>query len=237
MAIFSAAELVKKSTAQIWYKRKHPEEKKPSDRQLKGNEVAESKAISPFQEVGNYFPENLTKSRIYYSIDEVRLSKHGLYLIEHKMVDDPNNCPEWFLQSALIQTAFNSSMAMFVEHLRTAKFVKGDKYQLNISGLKVRPRLLFGDTWYYVSCDERAVIRFYLTKARASLEYETAKRFDNTYKQKEWELYFKNLINFRKCEAPKHDPVWVDRIGFVASINDKAVPDFTQLRIVNNEQK
>lgn len=215
---YSAALLVKRSAKQLNYYIRHGHESssnslnpndtieyfkvEPSERQIKGNEHAEAKATSPYIEMLGVF--NHKDISIYFSIDEVVQTLRGDYLIEHKWLDESTEVEKWFFIQSVIQTAFLGSLSIYCKDLRTAGFVDESKPRFNISlGDRLFSRLHFGNARYDVKFDPVQVIRFFLTKARCAKDYRLARRFDETYKFREWDAYFKNHIKYRKLQERK----------------------------------
>ena len=195
---FSASQLVKCSAKQLWYLRKHPEaKKKVTPLQLKGSEYAENNSISPFIEMSGRFTHK--EIDIYYSVDEVRLIKGGVaYAIEHKMVDFKDDA---FEIRSIIQTAFYGALMYYGDGLlRTATYQPGKKYNIKLPA-RVYHYLNFGGKYIKISCDAEQVMRFFLTKARASMKFSTAKRFDDRYNKRE-HSYFKDFIDI-KYQGPR----------------------------------
>jgi hypothetical protein len=191
---FSGALLVKNSAKQLCYKRSHVPKSPASEKKEEGNTWALEQAKSKYFEMqGEFVNKNL---HIYFTIDEVRKRLSNLTLIEHKMVDP--EASEWFFHSSLIQTAFFGAMAQHVDKLYTAKFYKGDRHEILLESKTLKNVLNFGGKKWKVEFDSSQVIRFFLTKARASLEYDSAIRFDKRYKHREWDDWFKDLIQFKK---------------------------------------
>lgn len=206
---YSAAYLVKRSAKQLNYFINHmPEgktgeglvldyfEKLPSERQIKGNEHAAAKSESPYVEMLGVFKHRDTF--IYFSIDEIKRTHRGDYLIEHKWLDDPENVEDWFFVQSLIQAAFQGSLASFVKDFKTAGFVPKDqqRHELTLKD-KFYVRLAFGEKTYDVKFDPLPIMRFFLTKARCALKFSLAKQFDDTYRFNEWQ-YFKHHIKYRR---------------------------------------
>lgn len=189
---FSAAQLVKNSAKSICYLRNHPKERNRSTPgALKGNELA-SKKIKGFQEMGCKY--EWKDHVVHLSYDEVRLSSKFIDLIEHKSIQY-GPAPDWYFKQSLIQVAFYHALGISYPRrdLETSKFFrkfgwKTIKYEPT---RKTRSYLFFGDTKYRVKIKKgsrQKILNFFLTKAEASLGYDTAKNFDLKYKHKEWEV-------------------------------------------------
>ena len=191
---FSAAQLSKMSAAQICYLRDKPSPA-PSDRMIRGDSFADQHSQALTVEMqGCYRRGDID---LWFTIDEVRSKGRRIYLIEHKLTE---NAETWFFRSALIQTAFLAALAQQQPLLKTAKWKGEPSFSLDLTGQECHSVLNFGGLYYKVNADSEAVMRFFLTKARASREFTTAKRFDATYNKKEWD-YFKDAIKYRKWKA------------------------------------
>lgn len=204
LSSFSASELVKKSAAQLkWHRDARAKSEKngtfvvsppPTAQMLQGEAWAKEHTKSKYVEMGGAFRRD--DVTIWFSIDEVRSQVRCLKLIEHKMTSET---PEpWFLESALIQTAFYGAMASHLEELNTAKFHTGEKHCLYIADKPLRSELHFGNRKFFVSYDATPILRFYLTKARTTWDYDRARAFDKTYKHQEWDRWFYNYITFKE---------------------------------------
>lgn len=206
---YSAAYLVKRSTKQLNYFIRHmpaekvndsilidPFEVIPSERQVKGNASAESKAESPYVEMLGIFKHR--DISIYFSIDEIRRKSRRDYIIEHKWLEDPDEVEDWFFLQSIIQTAFLGSLSSFVKNFKTAGFVANDKprHELVLKD-KFFTRLQFGEKQYDIKFEPLPIMRFFLTKARAAQKFSRAKQFDDSFRFNEWS-YFKDYIKYRK---------------------------------------
>jgi hypothetical protein len=205
---YSAAFLVKRSTKQLNHFIRHappdktekvlvvdPFEKLPSERQIKGNEHAESKAQSPYVEMLGVF--NHKDIFIYFAVDEFRRKRYD-YLIEHKWLEDQSVVEDWFFKQSLIQSAFLGALATFTKEFKTAGYVTSEtKHTFKLKD-NFYTRLHFGDKEYDIKFQPIPIMRFFLTKARCAKKYSLAKRFDSTYRFKEWDDYFKDHIKYRK---------------------------------------
>lgn len=206
----SAALLVKCSTVQLnkFYrdavKAKLPSEKLllpsnnlPTLNQKIGNEAARSKAVSPYIEMQGEFKHK--DISILFTIDEVIEKKTCYHLIEHKWLKDENSYEEWFLINSVIQTAFLGSLAHYSRDLKTANFVDSEKHSLTLNK-RIISKLQFGNTTYNIKPNPLGVMRFYLTKARAIIDYNKSKRFDTVFKHNEMS-YLKNHISYLKART------------------------------------
>lgn len=211
----SAALLVKRSAAQLaYYASKNGFESTFPERtpvttaaQIAGDASAAKQSKSQFVEMSGVFNklniQTQKQMEIFHSIDELELISKRVYVIEHKHIESEATKADWFFQASLIQTAFMGALVQFGErYYRTARYHPGEKHQvkLPIDG-RVITRLCMEGTYYAVTFDPVKVMKFYLTKARAvEQKHEVAKRFDEAYKQKEWDSYFKDVISYRKWD-------------------------------------
>jgi len=209
MNTFSASLLVKQSASQIFYLRSQDKKRKtfkkgePSSFQISGNDYAASRCKSKYIEMQGIF--NKPYAKIYFSFDEVRKIGNKLILIEYKLYDSfEEPVPDWFIENSLIQTALQGSLLeadlyRYSEvELNTASYVKADCLTLKVSKeTKLVSKLDINKKVHKVTYNPFPILQFYMTKARASLKYETAKKFDNAYKHKEWS-YLKNFIAISK---------------------------------------
>jgi hypothetical protein len=198
----SAAELVKRSAAQLWFFTNHPERRKKNEtfQKIAGQKFAKQNTKSKYIEMGNYYLYN--GHRIYFAIDEVNKEKGKMHLIEHKMVKNFDECPPWYFQNSLIQVAFYGALTNRQTKLRSAKFT-GQSYEIRTQS-RMYSKLNFGGKWYTVTYDAEPVMDFFMKKIRALESYKQAKAFDTLYKHREWEEHFKKYIRYRKVNR-KHE--------------------------------
>ena len=190
----SASQLIKCSAAQLLYKRDKPRPAQ-TPAQAKGNSYSEKVSVSEYLEMGGVF--KYSDIEIHFSIDEVQKKKGRIYLVEHKMVSGDYEI--WYLLNSIIQTALYGSLAQYCTSLKQARWAPNFELEPRILDLD-KPcysRLNFGGTLYRVTFDATQVIRFFLTKARASKNWNTAKAFDATWKFKEWS-WLEQFIHYKK---------------------------------------
>lgn len=195
---FSASQLCKQSAAQIKFLRDKPK-RPPTEQMLKGDKFADASSISELIEMSGCYYRN--GNAIHFSVDEVRELKGKIHLIEHKMVTGHSN--DEYFKSCIIQTAFYGCLTSLVPSLRTASWAKGEEHFMNLEqlrseGFSFHSFLNFGGRKYRINYEIEPIMRFFLTKARATLApYEVTKRFDAAYRN-EWE-YFRKCIKYRKA--------------------------------------
>lgn len=222
---FSAALLVKQSCRQLNYHVRQnlkkgnnsaiPDafSKLPTTEQLDGNKWADSQ-VKGLSEMRGQF--HYRDHVIYFSFDEARVSPKGklITFVEHKKPSERGkiiqslgralNDEEFeesqlrYFRESVIQTALFRSLFHYSDKiLKPASFSK-ETCTLDCSNAKASFVLNFGGTRYRVYAPEpNMVARFYLTKLRASLDYEKSTRFDNSWKRREWE-FFKQYVKIHK---------------------------------------
>lgn len=157
---------------------------------------------------------------IYFSFDEVRPTpkRKRATFIEHKQPSSPDRgfkvedgvkrcliteerdeAFDRYFKLSLIQVAFFAALFHFSpKQLKPASFSK-ETEMLDLRGTQVTFKLNFGGEMFYVYISKPIMImRFYLIKLRASLDYEKSGRFDNSWKGKEWN-FFDEYIRIRKA--------------------------------------
>ncbi len=202
---FGAANLVKYSCKQLAKLSKYPTsfDSFHTEQVDEGAAFQKAQSVCPYIEMGSTFTypsEQHGTIHIKFCIDEIILyEKNKVYFVEHKLVKEP--VEDWYFKSCLIQAGFYKSLSDYCNYYQTASFVKGETYKLDLSNSLKYTRLNFGGTWYSIIVRHpNEVIRFYLTKARASRNFGTAARFDEKFKHKEWGAFFKDF--YRKWEKP-----------------------------------
>ena len=206
--IYSAADLVKRSCAQIVYFR----------------ETGKEKPVSPKMSVGISFQESITQresltnevacemrgcynykdNSIFFCIDMV---KNGEFF-EIKSVTDENGVdtldyPEWYLQSSLLQCVAYKTLLLNMDGntLVTPKFRLDAGFEditINVDK-QAQFNLIFGNvgTFKVNVTDDAKVLKFIQDKVDALLNYTTARAFDAQYKHKEFEI-LRDCFTFEK---------------------------------------
>lgn len=187
MTHFSTANLIKQSALQLCYLRNNRNKIVVTDGQVKGNAIALSKSRSKYIEMrGTYCYDDML---FHYVFDEV-IDSSRLEFIEHKST--MYGTPDWYINSSILQMALYSSLVHVNDNsnLVTASFVKGDKHSLSIANrYKVFKVVFDNNTEYTVnSINPEKIVAFYISKAIASMSYDTAREFDLKYKRKEFEI-------------------------------------------------
>ena len=206
---YSAALLVKQSAAQLNYHfRKAQKAGKgmvvpdafeyiPTKEQKDGNKWADDQTVSDFKEMRGQFTYD--GDTIYFCIDEIQVLKNRLKFIEHKKPPgDPKQ--KWYRENSIIQVAFYQSLLLYAD----SKLLVPSSFSSAISPISTRNFKITwilncgGDKYRITVKDHLKIMRFFLTKLRASRDYNTSKRFDQSWKHKEWQGWFKELVRYRK---------------------------------------
>ena len=193
----SLSDLLKKSAMQICYLRKNKDkEPEPTKKQLEGNEAHIAKAESKLIEMrGTYIYDELkdVQLHIHYSFDEIVPNDVACLFIEHKNITDGSTIELWYRNSCLLQTATYQAFAEKNPNtvLTTATFhvnQGNEKLYYDIKGLYPRSELHLNDIIYNViTLDAQQIVNYMLSKATATLEYETAKEWDKKNKFKDFD--------------------------------------------------
>ena len=205
----SMSDLLKKSAKQLCFLRKNEDQKKPpSTQMIEGDETAHAKATSKYIEMrGTYKPDiTITKDigqfLMHYAFDEIHVNDKSALFIEHKNVKDPDTVETWYLHSSLLQTAVYQALVKKNpnRNLYTATFhVKdgSEKQHLELKNLYENSQLHIGDDKYTVLVtNPQKLIDFYIKKAIASFNYQSAEAFDDKYKFHEYAA-LKDCFTFR----------------------------------------
>ncbi len=142
--------------------------------------------------------------KILARLDELSVDNNNLVYVEHKSVNPDYSDLDRYLQKSLIQTAFYTAILRRSEEL----FVKNN-LQCSVTIKKhnrVTPNqsiLNFGGALYEVTIgkEEEDLLRFFFTKARASLDYDKSKAFDDTYKDVYIDL-LQNCFDYKAVKCP-----------------------------------
>lgn len=191
---FSAKQLLTSSCMQLKYLRDNPQKKaEVSVGKLEGVKE-QHKMLSKFNAFGEelggvYKKDDIT---IFFSNDIVSLDK----IIEVKTINGKTE--DWYFNNSVLQCALYSSfIRLGSTMLTTSKFflAEGNPKRSIVVKRDIDYLLLFGDKLYkVVVTNPKQIVDFFINKAKATFEYETAKVFDKQYKFKEFETlkkYFK----------------------------------------------
>ena len=193
---FSASQLAKQSCSKIMFDQMHGYKTVVTDQMKEGEKWQQSQTTSPFYEMAGSLV--LSGVGFNFAVDEIRCTARSHWLIEHKMVSETPD--EWFFHSSIIQTAFYGALVRAGDgHLSTAKFMNDpNPKELFVPWQKAKSRLNFGGDMYNVTCNDVAVLKFFVTKGRCIGDWNKAKQFDATYKKQEWIKYFKDHVTFSR---------------------------------------
>jgi hypothetical protein len=195
----SASDLIKKSAKAICYFRKKRQTFKVTDRMIKGNEAAERKTISELKEMrGSYAIDNIL---IHYTFDEIQKEDNNITLIEHKNIEEDSIVEDWYVNYSILQLAFYYSLLLKnkSKEYYTAKFLRKQGYNTNYIKLSndniITAILYIGNDRYEVKpTAPTKIVNFYIDKANATFEYETAIEWDTKWKFKEYNHFKKNIL-------------------------------------------
>lgn len=187
----SLSDLLKKSSKQICYIRNKRKNIVPSKAKIAGSKEQEKKSISEYKEMrGTFSRDNLL---IFYSFDEMQISKDTLTLIEHKTIQDESTVEEWYFNSSVLQTAVYYAFLTenSAKEYYTAKFFRKQGHNTNYLDIskfsKINNILFFGKKKYQVTTtNTKELVNIYLKKARSTEEYFSATEWDDKWKFKEW---------------------------------------------------
>ena len=183
---FSAADLCKKSAAQILYLR-NKQERIRTWRMEMGikyqHQVAEQK-----EDAAEEFRTSIADG------DIVIFACHDIVcpdkLIEVKSIEGETE--QWYFESSLLQTAYYKSIVMSSDgHMFTPKFRLREGYKKEHK--KVNPNiayhLLFGEEEFDIEVQNpQKMVEYFFTKAEATLlDYATARAYDAEHKFKHYE--------------------------------------------------
>lgn len=206
----SLSDLLKKSAMQICYLRKNKEKIPPAtQQQIEGNEAAHAKALDEkyIEMRGTYVMDYLDKRiLIHYAFDEISPHEKGCLFIEHKNIKPGSTVELWYRNAAILQTGTYQAFARINpnKHLETAQFYidQGNpKIEMDLGTMYLHSELHFGNWIYTVHVPEaNELVDFYKRKAIASLDYDTARLWDDKYKRKEFDTNHR-YIAYREMQS------------------------------------
>jgi hypothetical protein len=183
-----------------------------TESQLKGNEFAEEASKSDYKEMrGSFIFDSKTLGdtiQINYCFDEVRSLPSKNIVIEHKSVilrDDEDVTTKEYLTDCVTQVGFYKALHEFSnKQYRTARFYEEAGWPVHTLNLSFKPiefLLHIGDKWYKINTkDPSEILRYYITKIKASKDFQKSRAFDLKYHNKSWN-YFKKFITRRVTKA------------------------------------
>jgi hypothetical protein len=206
---YSAADLVKRSCAQLVYFKNYKEDVL-SQRALNGEEY-QSKIVKD-ESLANTVADEM---RGCYSYDDVEIFfcidmiKNGEFYEIKSIQDDNGNetleYSEWYLNSSLLQCAFYKSLLMEMNgnKLYTPKFRLKEGYKMSCVEINNNANyyLKFGGVgvWRIDVVNPTDIIDFYKNKIAHITDYDDARAFDREFKWKEFEV-LKKYFTFSKIE-------------------------------------
>jgi hypothetical protein len=193
----SCASLVKCSAKQICFHRLNKKEQVVTEKMQEGQNYAKRNTISEFVEMRGTFKaaENIF---LHYAVDEIRVEKKVATFVEHKYIEPRSKIERWYFDISVLQVALYSALATENKSRKyvTATFHPGPKHTLDLAKHDIVSFLDFGTNYFVVNVtDTKALVDFYVEKAKASLGYDTAGEFDAKYKFKEY-AQLKKYIKF-----------------------------------------
>lgn len=220
MLLYSASQLLKQSCKQMNYLdwQKNPSNDKlmtdwdqfkgSTEAQLKGNEFAEEASKSDYKEMrGSFIFQSAQLNdtiQINYCFDEVRSLPSKNIVIEHKSIqfnEDDDVTSKEYLTDCVIQVGFYKALHEFSnKQYRTARFYEEAGWPVHTLNLSFKPIefvLHLGDKWYKINTKEPGeILRFFVTKIKASKDFQKSRAFDLKYEDNSWN-YFKKFITRR----------------------------------------
>jgi len=197
---YSAADLVKRSAAQILYLSKKRQE--IISKRMENGTAFQSKIVKD-SSLSNIVADEMrgchsikidnTDIEIFYCIDMI---KDGCFYEIKSVLDEFGNptteYPEWYLNSSLLQCAFYKALLMIdkVSRLYTPKFRLKQGYKR--SSCKIDSDndyyLIFGDIAKYKIevTDAKKIVDFYKKKIKSMTDFDSARSFDEKNKFKEY---------------------------------------------------
>ena len=177
----------------------HPELKQPPSQDVLNGEKFQNAVADTIpniigQEMRGKYQSELYGVTINFSNDIVCPDK----IIEVKSVRQPY--PDWYLHSSILQCAFYKSMMLLgARHLETASFYVnlGNKRVTTEFGDETRSIkyiLIFGEEKYEILVDNPyQIVSFFEYKAACCNDWTSAKRWDEKYKHREWDMLKNNI--------------------------------------------
>lgn len=190
---WSAALLVKLNAAQLNYHVRNYGKKRstwvPTDSQVAGTKFADSQVLGQYVEMVSSV--SYRDHEIFYSFDEIFKPGTVTYLIERKQPSKPGTekaKEEAYFLKAVAQLGFYQALFSIpgLNRFQTARFAvkKGASsvtFAIAHDAPRIKSVLQFGeDGTYYevVGIDTTRLLKYYMTKLRASMDYNRAREFD-----------------------------------------------------------
>lgn len=188
----SAAELIKQTARQWCHLHRNPHMKVAiaTEGQIEGNIAAERRRQSDYIEMRGLF--DYEHFNIYYCIDEIQVDGDILTFVEHKNLQPGQvSVPQWYLNTAIIQTAVYHSLALYNPHKHyvTATFKQMQGYPehtLDIGENVIQSVLMMGDRPIHIDVlNPKKIVSWFLNKLNSAQDYQAATDFDTLYDRKE----------------------------------------------------
>lgn len=194
---FSASDLIKCSAFQLAYVRHHHIKTHTSNYNREKGLAFEDKVAHSIKGSCSEMVTRLDfKGITIFASHDIVTDK---CLIEVKSYNPSISSGDWYFKSCLLQSAFYKSIFMLSDgHLATPRFKLNEGYDYEEKNLDINLpyHLRFSDKEYDIKVhNPQKIVSFFYTKAAASLDYETAKTFDASYKHKEFDA-LKHLFSF-----------------------------------------
>lgn len=211
---YSAAELIKRSAAQLVYYRINKIKPEVTSNKLVG-EMFQDQIYNRFLANNEPVYEEMCgcystgPDNIWFSVDLVAPNL-GFFEVKSILDSDGNHIdtyPLWYLYASLVQCAIYKALILETKGciLRRAQF------KLNTGAKPKRLRakkgldyfLIFGNTAIYriEVKNSKALVNYLVTKKDSLLNYSTAREFDAKYKHREFEI-LKEYFTYTKLEQP-----------------------------------
>lgn len=191
----SAANLVKRSASQICFfsKNKFKKVNGPSAQMLEGTKSQFKKSKSKYVEMCGCFKSG--DFNIYFSIDEIIKKEDSFILKEHKSYEE--NSADWYLNYAIIQAAFYHSLSLKTKQFSTAKFYinqVNECHSLTIDK-PIKTILEIGNRKFRIKVkNSTSIINYFIKKAKATLDYKSARKWDDAHKFNDWKFLKEYII-------------------------------------------
>jgi len=194
----SLSNLIKQSAKQLCYLRLKHSTHTHIHNQLNLTKVLNDKNISRYDEMRGTCQFGIL--RINYTFSEMKVNDVSAELIEYKQTSKDIHKEMWYFESCILHSATYQAFAKINPHkiLRTASFSlqKGNPLQaIDLTGLYLRSILhMDGKKYKIIVSDAKKIVKFFIEKAIASLDYDTAKKFDKEFKHKEFATLSPHMI-------------------------------------------
>ncbi len=197
---FSAKDLCRRSCMQIKMFAEHPEKRpQPTQQVYEGESFQRQVAKAMADVIGEEMKGTLFDNGIYINFSNDIVCKDKIVEVKSANGEVEN----WYLENSLLQcVVYYSLLKMTGGKLKTAKFFsdQGNPIVETTVDCNIKYFLKIGNDVYLIEVnDAKSVVDFILEKARASMDWETAKAFDAAYKRKEFET-LRPFFNYVKID-------------------------------------